>query len=595
MAYLSKEQLQEYCMMFPIAYYAGKPLPLEAQEVATSCANIVNNSIYISVSQVNKMIKEMQHVDAVLIRPLVYHEVSHVILSPRETQYAINSVYYNNAHVEKMRHDDSFADARINIGILVNLFEDERIECLTRNTYMEVNFYESICRLNDWTGPRFPTSLQSAFYDMIRFHKFKGLDFKWHKFYNRSRALIIKWSTLQPESPKDIVIEYVNDIADLYYDFVIEAKNSKEFYSRIINAKEQEKQAAEEAKKREKEEQEEKWRRLFCDDKPEINPSMRQPEENDEDVEDVEDKDDEAEDVDEVNEANPGRKAKQNDVEHGKQAEQQEVQDKAFDNDKANEEDKDDEPLIDVPNSTTLNVETTRKIFNDVVFDNQDENVKRLLNQKFFIKDMHGMQMGAIHKHSGKLDVKAVGRNDWKIFKQPSMFSDGSKIGKKMHLILVLDQSGSYAGNDVATNKILASLISAEEHIKAFEFTVLKFGTGFHVCKKNERYSDSHEGTEFSISLFEQIDKLKRQDSANFIIFLNDGAAWTSGLWDDKRAITNAMKKALDHNNCVCILDYDAHDSWFKSMKHAKVIVTYEYVKKLSNNVCEALEAMLAV
>lgn len=585
MAYISKAELQEYCMTCPIAYYAGKPVPLEAATTSTSCANIINHSIYISVKQVNDMIENASKVESAIIRPIVYHEVSHVIFTPKLLSKGVWHVCNYNEKYFKMRRNDKMDKERIDVSAVVNIFEDERIESIARDTYMGVNFYDSICRIESWTKARRPSSIAGAFFDMIRLHDFISCKFKWHSFYNRSRQLIAKWATLSTDASEMVVNDYCDDVFDLYYDFVEAALESGEFDKMPQHQAEDDEDEESDSQSRDQndddglQQQADKSDEDASDEDIDIrNPDPYQ-EEFDDDLDDESDAQDGQGDSDanEDEESDQKANAEANANDEGKQSEDDDV-----------------EKLGDTA-IKSKSVDMMRELFKQEIFDKQDEQVKRLLSQKFFIKDMHGQQMGAMHKHSGKLDVKAVGRKDWKIFKQPSMFTDGSKIGKKLHLIVVLDQSGSYAHNDYATNLILASLISAEEHIKSFEFTLVKFGNSYSICKKNERFSHSGEGTIFSSDLFRAIDGCKKQDCANFIIFLNDGAAWTNSWRDDKKTIMPFMKKVLDHNNCVCILDSEAHQDWFRSFKAAKVIVTDDYVSKLSNNVCEALGAMLAV
>ena len=583
-------ELQEYCAACPIAYYAGRSLPLKAACVPSSYANIVNGEIVISLPQVNNAMKDVQAADISLVRPLVYHEVSHVILTPRHLDVGISYAQWNNEKMRKMTYDDAdLAKHSANVKLLVNLFEDERIETVSKDTYMEVDFYKNCCRVNDWHRPVVPTTAFNAFYMVVRLHAMKSLDFDWKQFYERSRQLILKWAELNPNSSEDDCKSYCNDICDLYYDFVVALLATNQFKDAMTEEKAK-KEAKDEAAMRAL------ANGIRQDDMP------QESEESDE-SQIVSDKSDEKPDGQQADAADEMHDAKKPD----ETQDDEEIDLKNANVDGSNQsfgdtadatsakEDDDVAKEFDLPNSMRKSVEELRKSFAEFVFDKQDENVKQLLLQKFFIKDMHGKQMNAIHKHHGKLDVKAVGRDDWKIFKRRCDATDGSKLGKKMHLILVLDQSGSYSGNDYATNLVLASLVAAEKRLKGFEFTLVKFGNWFRVCKKEERYSESHEGTEFSVEMFKQIDALKRQDSANFIIFLNDGAAWTTGYGYDKRDVIAAMKKALDHNNCVCILDDDAYSTWFKGMKKAKMIVTSSYVEKLSDNVCEALGAMISV
>ena len=131
----------------PIGYYLGRPIDCELSSDATSSYfDISTDKIIISYNMIADAAKEMTSSvsDAEieqLIRGLLYHEVSHVILSPR--------------HIE--------------ITPAINIVEDERIESVCRNTYLNTDFYDNIIKLNHFKGEA-PTTADEAFYQLVRFH-----------------------------------------------------------------------------------------------------------------------------------------------------------------------------------------------------------------------------------------------------------------------------------------------------------------------------------------------------------------------------------------------------------------------------------------
>lgn len=587
------EELQKYVDTCPIAYYAGRPIKMTVKRCQTSYADIVNEKIVISSTQLNQSLDKVDDVDISLVRPLVYHEVSHVILSPKSLSEVNWTIRYSSNEIRDIFDECYKLKVDIDIQTLVNIVEDERIETVYKNVYMDVDFFANLCRLATPAKCYDLTSsfgFVSAFFDIVRFHDAKlPIDVKKH--VNNIRQLLHKHSKLRSTSGKDASTAYVCDIVRAYYALIQDLLD-------LRDKQQMQKQNQQMQEAKDGEQSYDNGNGYHDDDFD--NEEDEEENEDEEESDDVEEKEVSHNDNSKVSDINDDETTSdEKEFDDGSEIDEDNIG-------KTHHVELENDVSVNKPNASddkrdkkmyaedVVLIDNVRKEFENVIFKQKDEAVYSLLTTKFFIKNMHSKQMGAIHKHSGKLDVKAVGRNDWKIFKQPSMFSDGSKIGKRLHLIIVLDQSGSYSHNDEATNKILSAIVDAEKKIKSFEFTMVKFGSGFHVCDKDDRYSESNEGTEFSIELFRTIESVKKPGYANFIIFLNDGAAWCSSYYSVD-GVKTLMQKVLDHNNCVCILDYDAYQAWFKKFKTAKVIVTSDYVNQLSMNVCNALSAMLAV
>ena len=113
------EQVDTILKTLPISYYATKKLDVELSKESTSTyIDILADKITISYSNICEVASKLlaKHPDKLefIIRCLLYHEVSHAILTPSD-----------------LKNDD-----------FVNLFEDNRIEVTLRDYYMGVDFLE---------------------------------------------------------------------------------------------------------------------------------------------------------------------------------------------------------------------------------------------------------------------------------------------------------------------------------------------------------------------------------------------------------------------------------------------------------------------
>ena len=126
----------------PIGLYAGRRIRTSLSETEeTSFYSPAEDEIVISYPIISHRMESVTDInrEEEAVRSMLYHEVSHAILTPRE-----------------MSCEDIY-----------NIFEDERIETILRNYFMGVNFRQ---QLYDICGgiPK-PTDAQSAFYNAVRF------------------------------------------------------------------------------------------------------------------------------------------------------------------------------------------------------------------------------------------------------------------------------------------------------------------------------------------------------------------------------------------------------------------------------------------
>lgn len=127
----------------PIGYYTGRRIPTSLdREAETSFYSPMEDKIVVSypiiAHRMNQLPDGSDEEEA--IRSMLYHEVSHAILTPAN-----------------LKPDNA-----------VNIFEDERIESVLRNYYHNVNFRQQLYDIHGGHAPQ-ATDTESAFYNAVRF------------------------------------------------------------------------------------------------------------------------------------------------------------------------------------------------------------------------------------------------------------------------------------------------------------------------------------------------------------------------------------------------------------------------------------------
>jgi len=193
---VSYSRIEAIYKTLPIGYYLGRKIKMELSKTSEdSFYAPTSDSITISAPCIIKACEPIASEEVDLeevIRGLVYHEISHVILTG-QTPLDIKSV--QRAHA------------------VFNIVEDERIETIFREYYMHTNFRKNIMLINNYHNEA-PSSVDDAFYHFIRYHAVE--DKKW---LARLHSLIRKHRNLNCGSSSQEWSTYMDDVLELYYDF----------------------------------------------------------------------------------------------------------------------------------------------------------------------------------------------------------------------------------------------------------------------------------------------------------------------------------------------------------------------------------------
>ena len=199
--------VRELVNQLPIGLYAGRRIPCELSlDAETSYYDIVNDNIVISFPIVAKGLKKAPEAttdftEEIAVRSMLYHELSHVILTPKFESYIFDYGWMPSFEI-------------------FNIFEDERIETLLRNYYLDVNFKKQIFYICGKPSEN-PSSAEEAFFNIVRFRQ------NLYGLADEVQKIINKYSNINSSYKSDyydnegwhkyrVAVDYLKDIKKLY-------------------------------------------------------------------------------------------------------------------------------------------------------------------------------------------------------------------------------------------------------------------------------------------------------------------------------------------------------------------------------------------
>ena len=169
----------------PIGYYTGRRIGIALdKEVETSFYSPMEDKIVISFQIIAHRMKELPEGsdDEEAVRSMLYHEVSHAILTPQTLRPSAP----------------------------VNIMEDERIESVLRNYYHNVNFRKQLYDIHGGNPPQ-ATNVEQAFYNAVRFGLGTG------KVQTEVNKILKKYAKLNRSSSR-----YDGNICSANYEYEID-------------------------------------------------------------------------------------------------------------------------------------------------------------------------------------------------------------------------------------------------------------------------------------------------------------------------------------------------------------------------------------
>lgn len=466
-----------------------------------------------------------------LIRGFLYHEVSHAFLTP---DYAAK-YYPCRSKVER----DSF-----------NIFEDERIESLLRDFYMNVNFRNLIHVVNG-ESKKYPSpevSVMNAFFYLVRYRECPE-----ERFLNRVHKLIVDFKDINKNTDYGKCSYYFDKILSLYCDF-------RDWYLEELEKSKEDKESG--------------------------------------DNEDNKDEESES--------SESSKSTSMNNKEHGENESSKAGKGTKGESEESTEETK--ENSVSESNEESEVNDTVKKHYDEESALNTDASGKNLLEKasKYYINENMTNEInnilnsinkvtkrtsGCINSYSGIFDPRSVIREDYKYFVQKNR-NGHIKMCSKIKLNLFIDRSGSFRNNQDFVNQLLHSLMNLEKLNPDFSFDLVTMGIGERLESKKNLFFKAYGGNDFGRDIHGLYKEVQSKDAINYNIVLFDGDAFS-----DSYSKTEAQKnlKVFNNSNTTIISDPDNQSSITRHCTRSKNIITYNYTNELYKNVMETLRGFARI
>lgn len=174
--HISFNHCQNILNTLPVGYYLGHRVAVNLSESETETyLNLEDESITISYKMIADALTRTPEIDdpEPLIRGLLYHEISHCLLTSRELPW-IERNLDDDRYALQFGYTKMWPNIKPYIHDLINIMEDERIETILAHYYLNVNFKKNLYIINNTTDPvkvaAAATTPLDKFYCAARYH-----------------------------------------------------------------------------------------------------------------------------------------------------------------------------------------------------------------------------------------------------------------------------------------------------------------------------------------------------------------------------------------------------------------------------------------
>lgn len=502
----------------PIGYYTNRRIDITvSKDEETSYYDMMNDKIVVSYPIIAQRCLNIAtgRDEEEAVRSMLYHEVSHAILTP--------SCLENDTPV--------------------NIFEDERIETILQDYYMNVDFKQQLTDLLGGKVPN-PTTPEQAFFNAVRL----GLGPK--KYQEEIEELIKKYREMNRSSDSGWAYDYTWYVHRLYEKIAKDFKSNPENYSGDGESNE-----SNSAQNQSNDLKKSKSSGKRQDDDDSGESQEGQPESGDENSD--------------------------SDSDSGKEQ-----------NDKQNEQ-----GITSKNRPSGYNREQLTEMVNDALSNHTGLNEELLKQLQDFQKkaeviigNFHKKNSGGsgINAYSGVFNPRAVVRKDYRYFDKPISTQGNNKFGT-CHLNLIIDCSGSFYRNTRLVNGILAVLSELERKNRNFSMDVAFINDKFRMCNSiKERVFEARGGNNIPENMRDILVKMQKPNTCNYTIVLFDGDA-LSDSWGQSDTERNRRFHTFDRKQLTLITDSDNKRYMRKAFTSAKVVITDQYTDELVKHILQTL------
>ena len=593
---VAKYTVEDILKTLPIGYYLGRNINVVLDNGANSFFDPITDKITIGYEmfrQTFAKVKTSYEMDLEeVIRGVLYHEISHVILTPSDLKM------YNRRLADQ-----------------INIFEDERIETLMNNYYLKVNFKKNIIFICDYHGYTKPKNAMDAFYQIVRFHAGP------QQFVDRVKYIIKHFKNINAISTGSFVSDYVAEIEKLYNDIAKDFRRNPEDYNQRPqnqNGNGQNNQNGHNDQSNQNNSNNSNNQQSDSNSNGSSTNETDKKQNSDAGNSDGDKSEDKAQqnDVDCKNqnkgsdESNSndksGEQADSNKSSNNKNEGQSDSSSKSAGHNKTNDDDEDDDAPMNNPNELTDDqvndlikdfdtafdenevksiVKSAIKSILDVYYDPQlTVKLHQIIENKLKQKNKNG---SAINSYSGRLNVRAVAyRDDYKWWAQQNR-EGHINMYSKVHFNLIIDNSWSFHRNDCMMNKFLQSLSKIKN--PDFDFDVVTVNDDIVEWPKNtvQRFR-SKGGTHLSSRIKDVIKDHTQPRANNYTIVCFDGDASPDFIGSNNNAFCY-----LDSPNTIIVTDYSNSTYVKNACSKSKIVVTNNYCKEFISAILTLLERVM--
>ena len=547
---LTKELLQHYINKVPIGYYVGRNVDVTIGDKDDTYFDLVKGSIVISYPTIKdnaRLIKTDADAEK-SVRHLIFHELSHALLTPRI----------------------------LHIDMVLNVFEDERIESILKNYYLDTDFKAFVKKLNGFKNQP-PEDEWDAWYQLVRYRRGPVYFLsRVHEIIDDYTHLDIAVSRIDTEI-RSSIRNYEAEVNRLYEEFV-------------------------------------KWYNQTNPSDLKIDKSLKDLMQNGEGNCQSDDKNNQQTQVgtglsninnNQLDDNAEGlEKALQKSLESFKDSKKDLLMEVSKVDDKANkfanvssieaidvnEGDYDDlYTIIDDSNDKAGGLWHRPGKDDDKAKQKADKAVFDMIDSLIsLLKTTRKNNGSSIAAYSGVINPRNVIRDDYKYFMQQNRKGHVS-VYSKMHLNMFIDCSASFKDNDEKVNTLLWALTKFERAVPDFSYDLISCGVGQKLRPKYNRTQSSYDGTVLTDDIFDMFKKQQFTNAVNMNIVLYDGKVNHLHKYKTTGKCIESNWEAFNDVNTVIIVDDSNEDAVNKFCPLAHKIISKDYVEELYKNTYAAL------
>lgn len=531
----------------PIGYYLGKTVDVKMSLVApTSMCDMQSEAIIISYPAIAESLSKAPETEdpESQVRSHLYHEISHLILTPRYVMNEANSICSHTARFSCLRNQASS---------IINIMEDERIETIMAHHFMNVDFKRAL----ELENPPVSQLLnnpdpESQFFAAVRFHACTN------PYALRAVERVLeKHLTCRSEH------DYAKDTLDVFLKYFYLPSQSNEQgngqsgeQQESSNGPGKKGSSSDQSNEEQNGQQEQSALADHSEsgEKTEAMSTQLKPGGNNETM----------------------TAAAQRKAERAKEAFEAAIE--------AAIKQLDIKQLVHTMAANWLSNKEIGKI---------TTRMKKIIQSAM---NRRALQAPSSSAYAGKLDPRLTANKNYRWFIKSNKGSDGNKFSK-IKINLFVDCSGSFGSSLPKVNAIIKAFRDVKDQLPEFDYDVVAMEEGEALIPKTT-FSLTSGGCNNLTSDIWPIYKKTQDPSArvvNVIVF--DGFMWTDVAWNYENVPKDVRKNAgvFNHPNCIIVTDPSNEEAFTEYAPQAKrVIVRDQYVKWFSDRVFESLERLLA-